>query len=373
VKRLLLLIATCGAGACGAAAKPPQPLALTAAAPIDTQATAVVEQGDALYVLSGKVAMIVRGGIVATRAEFPHAWIGGASIAAPDGDGRWVVAIDDEGIPWHLTLSGEREAIADRFGLGGTKLVQLAASGTTFAADLGDVIAYTTDGVHLSRVTVGPTRTLAVARGVLARVAKAGKLERWDLGNRTRTTYAISPTHVAFLDGDTDHPRIVAADGDTLWVERDGKLRPQHLPRVAVELAAHGTRAWIAAAGELYMLDGDHVQPARTSDHHTVLLAAATAGDAWLATERGLVRYSRNASESDPLWQSQVAPVFQRVCSHCHLPGGEAGIDLSTAASWASDRDEIRRRVLVTRTMPPAGTELGDADRAALEHYLGAK
>ena len=365
MKRLLVLVA-----ACGAAAKPPQPVQLTASAPIDAQATAVVEQGDALYVLSGKVAMIVRGGIVATRAEFPRPWIGGASIAAPDGDGRWVIAIDDEGVPWHLTLSGEREAVADRLGLGDAKLVQLAATGTTFAADLGEAIAYTTDGVHLSRVSVGPTRTLAVARGELARVGKGGKLERWDLAHGTRTTFAISPTHVAFLDADGDHPRLIAADGDRLWIERGGKLVPQHLPRLAMELAAHGKRAWIAAGGELYVLDGEHVQPTRTNDHHTVLLAAATAGDAWLATERGLVRYSRDATDADPLWQAQVAPVFQRVCSHCHLPGGEAGIDLSTPGSWASDRDEIKRRVLVTRTMPPAGTDLSDADRAALEHYL---
>ena len=29
---------------------------------------------------------------------------------------------------------------------------------------------------------------------------------------------------------------------------------------------------------------------------------------------------------------------------------------------------EIARRVLVTRTMPPAGTDVSDADRAALAH-----
>ncbi|MGE5181480.1 MAG: c-type cytochrome, partial [Acidobacteriota bacterium] len=75
---------------------------------------------------------------------------------------------------------------------------------------------------------------------------------------------------------------------------------------------------------------------------------------------------------ADAAWQAQIAPVFQRVCAHCHLPGGEAGIDLSTAAAWASERAEIVRRVLETRTMPPAGTELTDADRAALEHWASS-
>jgi mono/diheme cytochrome c family protein len=68
-----------------------------------------------------------------------------------------------------------------------------------------------------------------------------------------------------------------------------------------------------------------------------------------------------------------VAPVFQRVCAHCHLPGGDAGLDLSTPAAWAAERIEIERRVLVTRTMPPAGTELPDADRDSLAGWLHAR
>ena len=100
------------------------------------------------------------------------------------------------------------------------------------------------------------------------------------------------------------------------------------------------------------------------------LLAASRTGDAWLATERGLVRAAPGGMHDDPAWLAQVAPVFQRVCAHCHLPGGEADFDLSTAAAWQADRAELVRRVLVTRTMPPAGTELSDADRAALEAWL---
>jgi mono/diheme cytochrome c family protein len=144
-------------------------------------------------------------------------------------------------------------------------------------------------------------------------------------------------------------------------------LLPVHAPPLAQALTARGDRAWLAAAGTLYSFDGARVVP---TQQHGDLLAASSTGDAWLATDRGLIRYSRSATADDPLWQSQVAPIFQRVCAHCHLPGGEAGIDLSTPASWTTEHDEIARRVLVTRTMPPAGTDLGDADRAALEHWI---
>src|SRR5439155_23435796 len=106
---------------------------------------------------------------------------------------------------------------------------------------------------------------------------------------------------------------------------------------------------------------------------HAPLAGVSVTGDAWLATLHGLVRVSPGGTHDDPMWQAQVAPVFQRVCSHCHLPGGDAGIDLSTPGSWIAERDEISRRVLVTRTMPPAGTDLSDADRAALATWLGGK
>ncbi len=364
MKRALLVLA-----ACGGAPHAVTPVALSHGAAIDARAGAVVEQGDAVYVLAGEVALIARGGIVTTRIESPRPWRFGASIAAPDGDGRWVVAVDDDGVPWRLTLSGEREPVADRLGLAGAKVRALGGAGATFAADLGDAIAYTTDGVHLARVPTGATDQLAVGRGTLARVT-AGHVERWDLVHGTRVSFALSPIAIAFLGGDGEHPRLVAVEARRLWVENDGKLVAFALPRVPSSLAARGDRAWIAAAGELYLFDGKQVLPASYDDRRGALLAASPAGDAWLATDHGVVRYSIGATADDPAWQSQVAPVFQRVCAHCHLPGGEAGIDLSTAAAWQSERAEIARRVLVTRTMPPAGTELSEADRAALAAWL---
>jgi mono/diheme cytochrome c family protein len=61
--------------------------------------------------------------------------------------------------------------------------------------------------------------------------------------------------------------------------------------------------------------------------------------------------------------------VYRRVCAKCHAPSGDA-IDLSTAAAWRDHRGDLRLRVVDTRTMPPAGTPISDADRQALATWL---
>jgi hypothetical protein len=364
--------------ACHPAKPPVIPLALSASAPIavDTGAVSqVIEQGDALYVLGGSIETIVRGGAIAARIESARPWTSGATIAAPDGDGRWVVAVDADGALWRLTTSGERESIADRLGLGGAHVAAVGGAGTTSAFVLADAIAYTTDGVHLARVPATGTGAFAVARGKLARATGDGKIEVWDLARGTRVTYGVGPAaRLAFLDGDTDHPRLVAISGRELFVaDATGELHRVGAPAGIHELAVRGDRLWIAAIDQLFSFDGATVVPTNVTEPRAALLGTSLTGDAWLGTPHGLVRYSVGGSHDDPAWQAQVAPVFQRVCAHCHLPGGDAGIDLSTAASWQAERDEISRRVLVTRTMPPAGTDLSDADRSALAGWLGAK
>jgi mono/diheme cytochrome c family protein len=109
-----------------------------------------------------------------------------------------------------------------------------------------------------------------------------------------------------------------------------------------------------------------------TSARHVAGRMFASHTGVWLDDTRGSMFHYQIDAGADR-WQAQVAPVFQRVCAHCHLPDGEAGIDLSTVASWNRARGEIVHRVLETRTMPPAGTELSDADRNALAAWLGVK
>ena len=69
-------------------------------------------------------------------------------------------------------------------------------------------------------------------------------------------------------------------------------------------------------------------------------------------------------------WDETVAPVFHRVCEQCHRPGGGTGAVLSSEEAWEQKRAKLRQRVLVERTMPPAGHPLTDAEREALRAWI---
>ncbi|HEX7665936.1 MAG TPA: cytochrome c, partial [Polyangiaceae bacterium] len=65
-------------------------------------------------------------------------------------------------------------------------------------------------------------------------------------------------------------------------------------------------------------------------------------------------------------------PVFARACAACHLPNGVSGTDLSTADDWAKEKSAIHERVVVQRSMPPAGHAITDADREAIRAWTEA-
>ncbi len=358
--------------ACGGAA--PRTQAVAAKAEVAAgPAIGVVELGDTVYVFDRDKVTIARGGSIVSRADAPtgKTWIAGATIAAPDGNGRWVVGVADGGL-WRISQTGDIEPIADRLGLAGAKALAIASAGAAFGVGLADGAALTGDGVHLARLRGASSPNVAVARGRVALWTSAG-VRVLDLARDTEVSYPIAdPRFVAFLDADSDASRLVVATGALLYTEDRGALHRVPVPSPIRGVAASGARLWLLAAGALYALD--HHGLVRTDAAAADWIYASPSGDVWAARDRGAVtRYTLEAATDGRGWQADVAPVFQRVCAHCHLPGGDAGVDLSTAASWASERDEIARRVLVTRTMPPAGTDLPDADRAALAHWLGAK
>jgi mono/diheme cytochrome c family protein len=74
--------------------------------------------------------------------------------------------------------------------------------------------------------------------------------------------------------------------------------------------------------------------------------------------------------QSPRSWEHTVRPLFARVCAECHTRDGEAGIDLATAAAWKRRREDVRRAVVVDRTMPPAGRPFSDADREIVRSWI---
>ena len=72
----------------------------------------------------------------------------------------------------------------------------------------------------------------------------------------------------------------------------------------------------------------------------------------------------------DVSWDRAIRPLFARACTPCHLRGGEGGIDLETFAAWNGRRVDIRRCVVVDKTMPPAGHLLSDAEREIVRAWI---
>lgn len=354
---LLVAVAAC-------AHRAPAPLPVAAVASFDhVTADQLVEQGDVTYILGPDGLVIARGDradtVVPMHGEH---WTSAASIAALDGEGRWIVATRADGTLWRIRLDGALEAMGGRFGLSDREPVhQIAAAGKTIVLALDHGIAITRDGVHLSRYA-GVTGELAVASDRVAISTPTG-LELWDLAASTRRSFRVTgrPLFVG--------AQLVVVGKGGLWLERAGTL--ERLPiKSWVDAAVAGAKLWVTSTQQLYVLSGDTLVATAATGFVAGRAFGAPSGDVWIDEPTGLRRFSLELSRVDPTWRAQVQPIFERVCAHCHLPGGSADVDLSTPGAWRAERGEIVQRVFVTRTMPPAGTELTDAARAALDAWL---
>jgi hypothetical protein len=356
----------------------PAPLAADAVATIaDTKADQVISQGDITYAL-GHDLTIIRGEVVTTRvpvdcpAPCPaQLWTSAASIPALDGDGRWIVATRFDGTLWRVRLDGELEPIGSRFGLTKDLVRAVAASGTTVAVLLDRAVLVTADGIHVTRYDLdAPRDRLAVARGRIA-LATAHAVELWDLATDQRKTFTVDQARPGFLDADAAASELVVASPQGVWLERGGELVPLEVANVAA-VAIAGAKLWLEVGKRLYLASDAKALDTTVASAGGEPMFGTPNGDVWVGAA-GLRRYSLGATTGDPVWGARIQPIFTRVCAHCHLPGGDAGVDLSTPAAWTAEHDELVRRVLVTRTMPPAGTVLSDDDRTTLAQWLHAK
>jgi hypothetical protein len=362
VKRLLVVLA-----ACAHHADQPLPVAKVATVPASSvdDVVEVIELGDTVYVFGSRDVAVVRGGTVTAKGALPDRVRAASAMPSLDGDGRWIAAVTSDGKIWRVTAAAELEPIADRLGLADVAVETLASHGRTIVAGYRGGVAISTDGVHLARFDIAHD-ALAVARDRVA-IGHDNVVELWDLAHATRTELAVPHRAVTFVEPDSPSPRLAVWGDHSLYLEDDGHLRRIGLGADPAQVVA-SNRLWVSVDRAWYVAGGGDLVPTALATGGRGF--ASPTGDLWASDRGTLARYSLERSKEDPGWQTNVAPVFQRVCSHCHLPGGSADLDLSTAASWRDNRAEIVRRVLVTRTMPPAGTELADPERHALETWL---
>jgi mono/diheme cytochrome c family protein len=76
-------------------------------------------------------------------------------------------------------------------------------------------------------------------------------------------------------------------------------------------------------------------------------------------------------SADEVAWTQTVKPIAERACFGCHGSVGAASVSLTTHASWVTNRNAIRTRVVTQRNMPPNASSLAAADRAAIATWLG--
>ncbi len=76
---------------------------------------------------------------------------------------------------------------------------------------------------------------------------------------------------------------------------------------------------------------------------------------------------------TDPAWATTLEPIFARNCAACHQPGGSSGVDLSSLAAWRTRKGDVLEQVVVTRSMPPNGRGMTDADREAIHAWITAQ
>ena len=375
---LALLVAGCGPAPHTRGAGALSPLAVRAVdynpsrAPLG-RVRAVAEADDVVAVFAADRATILAAGAVVATDPGDAGWVAAAAIPAPAGGAPWIVGVDGRGELQHLHGRSAFEDVSARFALGRDALREVAAldaRGVAFRLDGGVSVA---DGRHVTRYAVPALSALAAGGGRTAAIA-GGRVVVLDPGQATARVYALPGVREVAV-GPTG--RVYAATSRALFAASpafDLELLYDAEHDTLHGLVASGDRVWFGDGPELGMIEGERVsETAGAALAPDARLATSPDGDVWVIARGELRRFTTAAGPAggtDAAWSAAVGPVFARSCADCHAPGGVSGTDLSTPEAWARERDAIRERVVVRRSMPPDGHPLSEADRQAIRAWL---
>lgn len=333
------------------------------------------------------------GVLLATDANY-KGWQSAAVIPAGDLSGQWLVGVDDGGRVLRLKNRSALEDVSDRYGLVGKRTREAVSLGkdslTAFALDGEVAIA---DGQKVSRYSLDLTG-LTGAGGRLAGLTADGAVRVLDRSQPERPPleYRLpneKPVAVA-LDATA---RLLIATENRLYAESQGPgsdltllLDVSASPDLEgtgenshiQSLLASGVAVYLAVDRLVIEIVGDQLrrsQPGLVPSDAKLLPASSGQFYALSPSQGALLRLGVEAQggPSELEWQRSVLPIFSRLCSLCHLPGGSASIDLSTFQSWDTRRMLMDQRVLQGKPspMPPAGAgTLTAEEQAALRAWL---
>jgi mono/diheme cytochrome c family protein len=332
---------------------------------------AAADDGTRRLLLTAQGAWVLRGG-AAERSPGARAWVKAALVPAADGRGTWAVGLDRGGRLWRVRPGTDLEEISDRYGLGGERIHDVAAAGGRLVAFLLDGVVAVADGRRVLRYPATGARRVG-GGGKRVAVLYADGVEALDFAAvatdaRPRRRRYDLPAQAAELDSSgtlfVGTPAAVyRADGAVLRLAYRARSRIHWL-------SAAGPRVWFAD-GDTLLAFADGVAAAQGAAARAAPGIAAGDGSLWTITEgRPAHVIPAHASAAEDRWEASIRPIFRTACVECHRPEGKSGVDLSSAAAWLLARDEIRERVVVRRTMPPAGRALSEESRAAIAAWL---
>ena len=366
-----------------------QPVAWNLANQNVGQVAAVAELYDDTVVFGDQGAQIFTGGLVLATDTTAQKWRAAAVIPAGDLSGQWLVAVDGAGRLLRLRNRRSLEDVSDRYGLAGSPLSAVVALGQAQSAFALMSELAVADGMTVTRYP--STLTGLAGGGGRAAGLVDGAVRVFELAAATSAPTtpdsALPKTHdfripepvaVAF-DGNA---RLVAASRTALYAENSsGELdKIYSSPEVPIHgLATSGTAVWVAIGDTLAELAGTELRQSPTGTIAAdAQLVGSPSGEVWVLQSGALRRFGKEPVDGadQVLWQKTVLPIFTRLCSLCHLPGGSSGIDLSTYPSWAARRALVNQRVIIGKPspMPPAGAGKLTADEeTALKTWLASQ
>jgi mono/diheme cytochrome c family protein len=334
---------------------------------------AVADAGGIVTVFGDAATRVLSSGAVVATDPSAYDWVSAGTIRSADGEGQWIVGIDYQGRLHYIRGLTALDDVSARYGLEGRAVHGVAMLDADRVGFLLDGEIAVADRGRVTRYATNPWRALAGGGGSGVGVAE-GMLLLFDASTLATRAYALPGVTGAALGPDG---RLYAATARALYATTpagDLSLLYDAERSTIHGLVASGSRLWFADGTELGVIDGNSVSETKgVRIPVDATLAPSPSGDVWVLAAGSLQRFTQPAPDQPPiLWSTTLEPIFARVCSSCHQPGGAAGVDLSTAAAWDTERANIRDRVLVSKTMPPEGHPLAAADRAAIGAWAAA-
>ena len=295
------------------------------------------------------------------RSEAPS-WRSVTEMNALDGTGRWALAVDASGAIQRLRPSGGLEPMNARLGVSG-RVLGLTSAGESLAV-------LTVDGLQLvsrdrvRRVALSGTAVAgASAAGVVALKSPQGIVAFEIASGRTRWFPLVGVHHVAVTAAGT----VACATDRAIYLENgSGVLTLRYVASEPIgALATSGERLWFSEGPRVGAFDNAGGRVSRDLGFGSVSNVAVRGGELWaLASARAHRLVLEGA------WPADIQSIVAARCGECHRSGGRGGLDLSTPERLRQHAEEVAL-ALSSRSMPPAGHSMTDADRMRLMTWVG--